>query len=126
MGKRQRRRRRSDVVQTEQQLPGVLFPQVHAGIPGSCRVLPNETADIRGPVCDPPAGTDAPALCLKFGMDEMEKRKRELYAELRDLMRRVHRVNMELNDIERGVKPPERNDEEWIPPFIRSSKETLP
>lgn len=56
----------------------------------------------------------------------MEKRKRELYAELRDLMRRVHRVNMELNDIERGVKPPERNDEGWIPPFIRSSKETLP
>ena len=58
--------------------------------------------------------------------DEANRRRRELFAELKDLMQRVHRVNMELNDIERGVRPPDRNDEHWVPPFLRINQEATP
>jgi hypothetical protein len=53
--------------------------------------------------------------------DEIKRRQRELYAELRTLMQKVGRVNKELGDLQRGVCPPQRNDENWVPPFLRTA-----
>ena len=52
-------------------------------------------------------------------MDTIEKRRRELYAEMRTLNQKMRRVSQELGDLDRGVMPPERFDENFVPPFLR-------
>ena len=55
-------------------------------------------------------------------MDAIEKRRRELYAEMRELNRKMRRVSKELGDLDRGHLPPDRFDEAFIPPFLRAEK----
>lgn len=55
-------------------------------------------------------------------MDKIEKRRRELYAEMRMLSRKMRRVSQELGDLDRGVMPPQRFDENYIPPFLRKTE----
>lgn len=55
-------------------------------------------------------------------MDAIEKRRRELYAEMRELNRRMRRVSKELGDLDRGHLPPDRVDDTFIPPFLRAQK----
>lgn len=55
-------------------------------------------------------------------MDAIEKRRRELYAELKELTRKTQRVSKELGDLDRGQMPPERFDDNFIPPFLRANK----
>ncbi len=52
-------------------------------------------------------------------MDKIEKRRRELYAEMRTLNQKMRRVSQELGDLDRGVMPPERFDDNFIPHFLR-------
>lgn len=52
-------------------------------------------------------------------MDKIEKRRRELYAEMRTLNQKMRRVSQELGDLDRGIMPPERFDDNFIPPFLR-------
>lgn len=52
-------------------------------------------------------------------MDKIEKRRRELYAEMRTLNQKMRRISQELGDLDRGVMPPERFDENFVPPFLR-------
>lgn len=52
-------------------------------------------------------------------MDKIEKRRRELYVEMRTLNQKMRRVSQELGDLDRGVMPPERFDENFVPPFLR-------
>lgn len=52
-------------------------------------------------------------------MDRIEKRRRELYAEMRTLNQKMRRVSQELGDLDRGIMPPERFDDNFIPPFLR-------
>lgn len=51
--------------------------------------------------------------------DERKRKERELFAEWRMLTNRLVRVSKELGDLQMGNTPPQRQDEEWIPPFIR-------
>jgi hypothetical protein len=55
-------------------------------------------------------------------MDAIEKRRRELYAEMRELNRKMRRVSKELGDLDRGHLPPDRVDDAFIPPFLRAQK----
>jgi hypothetical protein len=55
-------------------------------------------------------------------MDVIEKRRRELYAEMRELNRKMRRVSRELGDLDRGHLPPDRVDDAFIPPFLRAQK----
>lgn len=55
-------------------------------------------------------------------MDNFNDRRKALFWELRQLMQKVHRVNVELGYLDRGQLPPEREDENYIPPFLRASK----
>ena len=58
-------------------------------------------------------------------MDAIEKRRRELYVELRELTRKTQRVSKELGDLDRGQMPPERFDDNFIPPFLRANKAVI-
>lgn len=55
-------------------------------------------------------------------MDAIEKRRRELYAEMRTLNQKMRRVSQELGDLDRGVMPPQRFDENYIPPYLRKTE----
>lgn len=55
-------------------------------------------------------------------MDNIDERRKALFWELRQLMQKVHRVNVELGYLDRGQLPPERQDEDYIPPFLRAVK----
>ena len=58
-------------------------------------------------------------------MDNFDERRKALFHELRQLMQKVHRVNVELGYLDRGQLPPERQDESYIPPFLRAQKPTV-
>lgn len=58
-------------------------------------------------------------------MDILEERRKALFYELRQLMQKVHRVNVELGYLDRGELPPERVDENYIPPFLRTPIPTV-
>lgn len=55
-------------------------------------------------------------------MDAIEKRRRELYAEMRTLNQKMRRVSQELGDLDRGVMPPQRFDENYVPPYLRKTE----
>lgn len=55
-------------------------------------------------------------------MDVIEKRRRELYAEMRTLNQKMRRVSQELGDLDRGVMPPQRFDENYVPPYLRKTE----
>ena len=58
-------------------------------------------------------------------MDAIEQRRRELFAELRDLNRKMQRISKELGDLDRGHLPPDRFDEAFIPPFLRKQEAVI-
>lgn len=58
-------------------------------------------------------------------MDTIEKRRRELYAEMRTLNQKMRRVSQELGDLDRGIMPPERFDDNFIPPFLRKTEAVI-
>lgn len=51
--------------------------------------------------------------------DEIKQRQHDLYHELRTLMSKVHRVNLELGNLQVGVEPPVRDNDGFMPEFIR-------
>lgn len=55
-------------------------------------------------------------------MDIIEERRRQLFAELRELNRKLQRVSKELGDLDRGQMPPDRFDDNFIPPFLRKNQ----
>ncbi len=58
-------------------------------------------------------------------MDKIEKRRRELYAEMRTLNQKMRRVSQEPGDLDRGIMPPERFDDNFIPPFLRKKEAVI-
>jgi hypothetical protein len=58
-------------------------------------------------------------------MNTIEQRRRELFAELRELNRKIKRVSKELGDLDRGLMPPERFDENYVPPFLRKAEAVI-
>jgi hypothetical protein len=58
-------------------------------------------------------------------MDAIEERRRQLFAELRELNRKIQRVSKELGDLDRGQMPPDRFDDNFIPPFLRKNQSVI-
>lgn len=52
---------------------------------------------------------------------DIEERRKALFQELRQLMQKVHNINIELGYLDRGEMPPERFEKDFIPAFIRKN-----
>lgn len=53
----------------------------------------------------------------------LKAKEHELYAELRQAKSRVRMIEQELNDLQHGIVH-EREDENWIPAFLRKDHGT--
>jgi hypothetical protein len=55
----------------------------------------------------------------------LKKRRDELYHEQNNLRRKIDRIGRELTMVERGVMPPDREDEWYVPPFLRFNEDLV-
>lgn len=55
----------------------------------------------------------------------LKKRRDELCHEQNNLRRKMSKIDRELSLIERGIMPPEREEEWYIPPFLRFHEDLI-